>query len=61
MSAANEETVQAFLDGRINWVQIAETVERVMESYSPSQPRDIEDVLHADAEGRRLAAEVLAR
>ena len=61
LSAANEETVQAFLDGRISWVRIAETVEEVMENHVATEPRDLADVLAADAEGRRLAAEVLAR
>ena len=61
LSAANEETVQAFLDGRITWVQIASTVEAVMERHVATEPRDLADVLAADAEGRRLAAEVLSR
>ena len=59
LSAANEVAVQAFLDGRINWPQIALTVEAVMVRHLPSHPRDIDDVLAADAAGRRLAQEVM--
>ena len=59
LSAANEVAVQAFLDGRINWPRIALTVEAVMVRHSPSHPRDIDDVLAADAAGRRLAQEVI--
>ena len=59
LSAANEVAVQAFLDGRINWPRIALTLEAVMVRHSPSHPRDIDDVLAADATGRRLAQEVM--
>ena len=61
LSAANEEAVQAFLDGVITWVQIADTVQAVMDEYEPVTPRDLDDILHADRQGRRTAAKVLAR
>lgn len=61
LSAANEVVVDAFLDGRIKWSGIAGAVEEVMSSYSPVIPRDLDDVLAADAEGRRMATEVLAK
>jgi 1-deoxy-D-xylulose-5-phosphate reductoisomerase len=60
LSAANEVVVGAFLDGRINWLQIADKVEAAVNRFSPTAPRDLDDVLAADAEGRRLAHEVLA-
>lgn len=60
LSAANEVVVEAFLDGRINWLQIADKVEAAVNRFSPTAPRDLDDVLAADAEGRRLAHEVLA-
>ena len=59
LSAANEVVVEAFLDGRITWIQIAEMVEEAVTRFAPSVPRDLDDVLAADAEGRRLAREVL--
>lgn len=61
LSAANEVAVEAFLAGRIAWSGIAATVESAVQSHTPSTPRDIDDVLAADAEGRRLATEVLSR
>jgi len=60
LSAANEVVVEAFLRGDINWMSISATLERVVNMHSPTQPRDLDDVLAADAEGRRLAAQVLA-
>ncbi|MFM2046191.1 MAG: hypothetical protein RL383_268 [Actinomycetota bacterium] len=60
LSAANEIAVQAFLDGLIPWPRIAAVVETAMSRHVPSAPRDLRDVLAADAEGRRLATEVLA-
>ena len=60
LSAANEVVVGAFLDGRINWLQIADKVEAAVNRFSPTAPRDLDDVLAADAGGRRLAHEVLA-
>ena len=61
LSAANEVAVEAFLHGRIAWSAIAPTVDSALQSHVPVTPRDINDVLAADAEGRRLASEVLAR
>ncbi|MFM1790582.1 MAG: 1-deoxy-D-xylulose 5-phosphate reductoisomerase [Actinomycetota bacterium] len=60
LSAANEVVVEAFLDGRITWIEIAGTVEAAVNRFTPTAPRDLDDVLTADAEGRRLAREVLA-
>lgn len=60
LSAANEVVVEAFLDGRITWIEIAGTVESAVNRFTPTAPRDLDDVLAADAEGRRLAREVLA-
>jgi len=60
LSAANEVVVEAFLDGRITWSRIAEMVESAVGRFVPTVPRDLDDVLAADAEGRRLAHEVIA-
>ena len=59
LSAANEIVVEAFLEGRIMWRDIANYVGDVMTRFKSSQPYSIEDVLDADTEGRRLAREVL--
>jgi 1-deoxy-D-xylulose-5-phosphate reductoisomerase len=61
LSAANEVVVEAFLEGRIMWSDIALYVSRVMEKFVVSTPTQVEDVLAADAEGRRRATEELAK
>ena len=57
-NAANEVAVQLFLEGRIRFGKIAETIERVLAAPWPSSARSLEDVLSADAVARRLAREV---
>lgn len=61
LSAANEVVVEAFLGGRIMWADIANYLERVMERFNVTTPQSEDDVLAADAEGRQLAEEELAR
>ena len=56
-NAANEVAVQLFLEGRIRFGKIAETIERVLAAPWPSSARSLEDVLSADAAARRLARE----
>ena len=60
MSAANEVVVEAFLRGEVTWLQIADTIETVMDTYSPVHPTTVDEILEADAAGRRAAASVLA-
>jgi 1-deoxy-D-xylulose-5-phosphate reductoisomerase len=59
LSAANEVAVGAFLAGAIGWTSIASVVASVMERCATSEPRDLDDVLAADAEGRALARAVV--
>lgn len=61
LSAANETAVEAFLAGRLEWGRIAGVVETAMSRFAPSTPVTLDDVLAADAEGRRLASEVIGR
>ncbi len=61
LSAANEVVVDAFLNGRVLWSDIAAYIERVMARHSVFTPASVDDVLAADAEGRRLALEELPR
>ena len=55
MSACNEVVVEAFLAGEVKWLQIADTIEAVMDSYSPTTPRTVDDILEADRLGRAAA------
>ncbi len=61
LSAANEVVVEAFLAGRITWSQIGIFVSQVMEKFVVTVPTSVDDVLDADAQGRRLATEELSR
>jgi len=56
-NAANEVAVELFLEGRIRFGKIAETIERVLAAPWPPSARSLEDVLSADAVARRLARE----
>jgi 1-deoxy-D-xylulose-5-phosphate reductoisomerase len=55
-NAANEIAVQAFLGGRIGFLDIAATVEQVLAAVDGAPARDLEELVEADAEARRLAA-----
>jgi 1-deoxy-D-xylulose-5-phosphate reductoisomerase len=59
MNAANEVAVEAFLAGKISFMAIAESIEKVMDLHLPHQLCSIEEVLEADRWGRSKAKEVL--
>jgi 1-deoxy-D-xylulose-5-phosphate reductoisomerase len=56
-NAANEVAVALFLDGRIRFGRIAETIARVLEAWRSTDAGTLDAVLAADAEARRLARE----
>ena len=58
MNAANEVAVAEFLDGRISFIQIPETIERTMNAHTAHNLRSIEEVLKADLWGRESAIEI---
>jgi len=66
MNAANERAVAAFLDRRIGFLNIPEVVEETLErmdragAVRSNSDDAIEGARHADAEGRRVADEVVA-
>lgn len=59
LNAANEVAVEAFLNGRLRWVDIPDVIENVLSTYIPGEPRDLDDVLIADTEARALAGSVV--
>lgn len=60
MNAANEVLVGAFLDRKIGFTDIPEGVEKVVQKTpSVSGKLDLETILAADAEARKLAAELV--
>lgn len=58
LNAANEVAVQGFLDRRIGFLEIAQTVEKVLERMDAGPLDALEDVIEIDAEARRLALTV---
>ena len=54
-NAANEVAVAAFLDGRLPFLGIAETVEETLASVEGAPAGDLDELNEADAEARRLA------
>ena len=54
-NAANEVTVAAFLAGRLPFLAIAEVVGETLAAVDRSPARDLDDLVEADAEARRLA------
>jgi 1-deoxy-D-xylulose-5-phosphate reductoisomerase len=61
LNAANEEAVAAFLDGRIAFPAVADTIHDVLEAHPPEPVRALADVLAADAWARERARVALAR
>jgi 1-deoxy-D-xylulose-5-phosphate reductoisomerase len=57
-NAANEVAVQAFLDGRISFLGIADAVEEALAEADGSPARDLDELTEADAAARRVAAGV---
>jgi len=60
LNAANEIAVAAFLENRLAFGDIAAVVEEVLETFYPAAPGQIPDVLVADDQARRIAAEKVA-
>ncbi len=58
-NAADEVAVEAFLEGRLGFLDIAEVVAATLERSAVSELRTVEDVLEVDREARRRAAEVV--
>ncbi len=57
LNAADEEAIAAFLDGRLPFPGIAAVIESVLERMPKIAFAEMDDVLAADAEARRLAQE----
>jgi 1-deoxy-D-xylulose-5-phosphate reductoisomerase len=54
-NAANEVAVAAFLEGRLPFLGIAEVVEETLAAADTSPARELDDLITADADARRLA------
>ena len=59
MNGANEALVAMFLSGKIGFLDIPETIEKVMDAADFAAPATVDEILHIDREARRMAAELL--
>ncbi|MBI2370385.1 MAG: 1-deoxy-D-xylulose-5-phosphate reductoisomerase [Deltaproteobacteria bacterium] len=55
LNAANEVAVDAFLNGRVGFLDITGIIRRTMELHEPWELREIRDVFEADAWARKTA------
>jgi 1-deoxy-D-xylulose-5-phosphate reductoisomerase len=60
LNAANEVAVEAFLAGRIGFLEIAAIVEQALAAADGSPAADADELIAADEEARRLAGRKLA-
>jgi 1-deoxy-D-xylulose-5-phosphate reductoisomerase len=61
LNAANEEAVAAFLDGKIPFPAIPDSIHAVIDAHPPTSVSALEDVLEADAWARERAREAIRR
>jgi 1-deoxy-D-xylulose-5-phosphate reductoisomerase len=61
LNAANEIAVEAFLQGQINFVQISELVDEVMQSWQNTEPSALDEVYAADQSARAGALRHLSQ
>ena len=60
LNAANEIAVAAFLDKKIRFIEIAETVEKTLQSHTAYTPVELDDYLQADQWARDTAKKLIA-
>ena len=58
LNAANEIAVQRFLDGKISFLQIPETICRTMEQHTSTSSPTLEDIIDADSSARTFAKSI---
>lgn len=61
LNAANEVAVEAFLQHRIGFLDIARTIETVLSSEPVGRADELEAILETDRRSREVAARVIAR
>ena len=53
LNAANEICVQAFLEGRIKYLDIQDTLAKIMDTHKPSKGADLDEIIRIDSAVRR--------
>jgi 1-deoxy-D-xylulose-5-phosphate reductoisomerase len=61
LSAANEVAVDAFLAGILRWNEIPDVCVGVLTMHDGATPHNVDDVIEADAEARRIAHRLLPK
>ncbi len=61
MNGANEELVAMFLAGRIGFLDIPQTIEKVMNKAQFAPPESVSDILAIDRRAREMARELLQK
>jgi 1-deoxy-D-xylulose-5-phosphate reductoisomerase len=61
MNAANEVAVQAFLEGRLRFVEIPRVISRALDRHAAEPAASLEDLLRADRRARTTASEITDR
>ena len=59
LNAANEVAVEAFLAGKIAWLDIAPLIDETLSNWSGDKAVNIKAVLAADADARRVASGIV--
>jgi 1-deoxy-D-xylulose-5-phosphate reductoisomerase len=59
LNAANEVAVEAFLGGRIAFLDIARIVSQTLEKAEDGSDMHLEDILKADKQARRIASDLI--
>ena len=60
LNAANEVCVAAFLSGKIRYMDISDTLARIMDMHRPSAEADLEEILRIDGYVRKQTSDLLA-
>ncbi|MCF2859434.1 1-deoxy-D-xylulose-5-phosphate reductoisomerase [Pseudoalteromonas sp. SMS1] len=61
LNAANEVSVAAFLDKRINFMDIFRVNEQVLERSTLNDLKSLDEILDMDSQARRLAGQIIAK
>ncbi len=61
LNAANEVAVEAFLRGRLGFLQISRLIAKTMDHHRPSEPSSLENILQAHAWAKQEAQQLIDR
>ena len=61
LNASNEVAVDAFIKGRIGFLDIAEVVEKTMNLHKPEEQKSVSVIIETDQWGRGMAEKIIGR